>query len=513
MSKKIMKKIFVYTMAVLSAVAMTSSCAKMFEETNRPGGKTSDAEMNRDGWALMSQIQALENQAFPEQENTFQMNVDLIGNYCGRYMTHTQPGWNNNFVRMNAPEGWAAYPFRDCLPKVSTAMRELSLRVEKDSPYYCWAQIIRAAAMLRLTDTYGPFPIKDDGSYASQKDVYYSLLEDLDHATGILGPMVQADPSVTMGVPTKDLVYAGKMAQWVTFANSLKLRMAVRMRFADPAKARAVAEAAVQEGVITANEDNCTIGFAPNGQYKTSVEWGDSRACADIESYLTGYNDPRLTLYFKATEKAGPRSVVGCPASATIGDNPTAKQMYSAANVDASTRGVWMTAAEMFFCRAEGALAGWNMGGSAKDLYENGIRASFGQWGAGNVDSYIADAVSQPANYVNVDGGYGRSAYPRVTDVTIAWRDSDTDERKLERIITQKWLALFPCGDEAWNELRRTGYPKVFTLSPASVTGAQVPNRVPFDPKEAVNNRDNYQAAVSMLGGADDYLTKMWWQR
>lgn len=508
-----MKKTFVYIAAAVSALAMLSSCAKIFEDINRPGGKTSNEEMNRDGWALMAQIQALENQAFPEQENTFQMNVDLIGNYCGRYMTHTQPGWTNNFVRMNAPEGWASYPYRDCLPKVSTAMRELSRRVDRENPFYCWAQIVRSAVMLRLTDTYGPFPLEDDGSYASQKDVYYSLLEDLDHALGILGPMVQADPALTMGAAAKDLVYGGRMAQWVRYANSLKLRIAVRMRFADPAKAQSVAEAAVQAGVITANEDNCTIGFSPNGQYKTSVEWGDSRACADIESYLTGYNDPRLTLYFKPTETTGARAVIGCPASATIGSNPTAKALYSAANVDSGTRGVWMTAAEMFFCRAEGALAGWNMGGSAKDLYEEGIRASFAQWGASGVDAYLADAASQQANYINAEGGYGRSAYPRATDITIAWSEGDSAERKLERIITQKWLALFPCGDEAWSEIRRTGYPKVFTLSPASVTGADVPNRVPFDPREAVNNRENYQAAVQLLGGADDYMTKMWWQR
>jgi hypothetical protein len=264
---------------------------------------------------------------------------------------------------------------------------------------------------------------------------------------------------------------------------------------------------------MTANADNCATDFQPNGQYKTSVEWGDSRACADLESYLTGFGDPRLTLYFKPTATAGPRAVIGCPASATIGDNSVAKGLYSAANVEASTPGVWMTAAEMYFCRAEGALAGWNMGGTAQHLYEEGIRASFEQWGASGIDAYLADQTSQQANYANADGGFGRSAYSRVSDITIAWREGDTDERKLERIITQKWLAMFPYGDEAWAELRRTGYPKVFALSPAAVTGADVPNRVPFDPKEAVNNRENYQAALALLGGADDYMTKMWWQR
>lgn len=74
--------------------------------------------------------------------------------------------------------------------------------------------------------------------------------------------------------------------------------MAIRMRLAEPEYARTVAEQAVADGVITSNADNATILYVPNGLYKTSVEWGDSRACADIESYMTGYNDPRLTQYF-----------------------------------------------------------------------------------------------------------------------------------------------------------------------------------------------------------------------
>ena len=56
--------------------------------------------------------------------------------------------------------------------------------------------------------------------------------------------------------------------------------------------AKQLGEQAVQDGVITSNDDNCAIAYTPNGQYKTSVEWGDSRACADLESYLTGYKRP-----------------------------------------------------------------------------------------------------------------------------------------------------------------------------------------------------------------------------
>ena len=81
-------------------------------------------------------------------------------------------------------------------------------------------------------------------------------------------------------------------------------------------------------------------------------------------------------------------------------------------------------------------------------------------------------------------------------------------------LITQKWIALFPDGQEGWNEIRRTGYPKVFPVA-QSTSGytIKVPNRIPFDSDELINNRASYEEAVQMLGGADNYATKMWWQK
>ena len=322
--------------------------------------------------------------------------------------------------------------------------------------------------------------------------------------------MVAADPNLTVSADY-DHVYGGKFAKWLKFANSLKLRMAIRMRFADPAYARQVGEAAVAGGVITSNDDNLEITYVPNGQYKTSVEWGDSRACADIECYMNGYKDPRITKYFKATETAGDRAVIGCLAGAAIGNKATAMSVYSAANIEQNSRGVWMTAAEITFCRAEGALAGWSgMGGSVEELYNQAIRLSFEQWGAGGVEAYLQDATSTPAAYVDAEGGFGK-AMPAASTITIKWDESASNEVKLERLITQKWIAGFPNGDEGWAELRRTGYPKVFDV--ARNTTIKVANRVPFCTEEPINNKDNYEKAVQLLGGADNYTTKLWWQR
>ena len=141
------------------------------------------------------------------------------------------------------------------------------------------------------------------------------------------------------------------------------------------------------------------------------------------------------------------------------------------------------------------------------------MKLSFDQWGASGADAYLADATSTEANYQDANGGYGHDE-SAVSTITIKWDDSASDEVKLERLITQKWIALFPEGQEGWNEIRRTGYPKVFPV--AQSTGSyniRVPNRIPFDNDETINNAANYVKAVELLGGADDYATKMWWQK
>ena len=82
-----------------------------------------------------------------------------------------------------------------------------------------------------------------------------------------------------------------------------------------------------------------------------------------------------------------------------------------------------------------------------------------------------------------------------------------------DRIIQISYIKVFPDGQEAWSEIRRTGYPKVFPSAQSTAYDLTVPNRLPFDYMEPVNNPDNYQKAVQLLGGPDTYATKMWWQK
>ena len=516
MKKNHIIKYFAYTAIAAASLAMTA-CTAGFEEANRPGEDLSGEELSRDNYNTGSFLVQMQNEAFPEQENSYQMNQDLIGNYLGRYMTYANNGFSgNNFAKMNAPVGWVRYPFADSMPKTVSAFNEIRRLTGTESLSYAWALILRAQSFLRLTDMYGPMPIgaeEDATAYSSQEKIYTTLIDDLNKAVAIIDAMISANNGTLVQFKDSDKVYGGNFVQWVKFANSLKLRMAVRMRFVAPDLAKQVGEEAVAAGVITSNADNCAITYTPNGQWKTSVEWGDSRACADIDSYMNGYGDNRITKYFKATATAGDRTIIGCRAGANVGNKTVADAIYSAANVENNTPGIWMTAAEMTFCRAEGALAGWaGMGGSVESLYNEAITLSFEQWGASGAADYIKNRTATPADYSDADNGYGGS-HGKMSSVTIRWDESASDEEKLERLIVQKWIALFPDGQEAWCEIRRTGYPKVFPVAQSTSYSIEVPNRIPFDYTEPVNNPANYAKAVALLGGEDNYATPLWWQR
>lgn len=506
-----------FAVASVAVVGLAASCTAGFEEANRPGEAVNAEELNRDNYNTGSFMVQMLTEAFPEQENTYQMNQDLIGNYLGRYMTYANNGFSgSNFAKMNAPVGWVAYPFNDSMTKTVSAFNEIARLVKPESLAYSWALILRAQSFLRLTDMYGPMPVGlevDSKAYSSQEAIYKALVSDLDQAISTINGMISANGGKLVQFTGSDQVYGGDFTKWVKFANSLKLRMAIRMRFVAPDYAKIVGEQAVAAGVIESNDDNCSISYNPNGQWMTSVSWGDSRGCADIDSYMNGYNDPRITLYFSATATAGDRAVIGCRAGANVGNKTIADAVYSAANIARDSRGVWLTAAEMMFCRAEGALAGWSgMGGDVETLYNQAVTLSFDQWGAKGAASYLADDTSTPADYTDADGGFGGS-HAKMTSITVKWDETATAEEKLERLIVQKWIALFPDGQEAWCEIRRTGYPKVFPVAQSTSYSIEVPNRIPFAYTEPTNNPANYQKAVQLLGGADDYATKMWWQR
>ena len=238
---------------------------------------------------------------------------------------------------------------------------------------------------------------------------------------------------------------------------------------------------------------------------------------------MNAYNDPRREKYFIKSEwdgaeytYCGIRRGIVRPAISEEGHR------YSGINLTAQSPLVWMNAAEVAFLKAE-AAAVYNItfadGGSAQSYYEQGIRLSFSQWGAEGADAYMAQSSPVSVSYDdpwtndNPNGTVSNISAPAV-----AWDDAATPEEKQQRIITQKWIANWILGNEAWADYRRTGYPVLFPASDAGnlsrgvVDSNKGARRMPYPQSEYTNN-PYMSEAVTMLGGADNMGTDLWWAK
>jgi hypothetical protein len=142
------------------------------------------------------------------------------------------------------------------------------------------------------------------------------------------------------------------------------------------------------------------------------------------------------------------------------------------------------------------------------------------EWGkSGAYSTYINDATSTQQPYTDPKNATNSVAPgdPVLSTITIKWNDADSFERKLERIITQKWIALYPDGSEAWAEQRRTGYPKILpniiNNSQGTISTKDFIRRIPIPLKYRENNGPGYQRAAATLGGPDTGGTKLWWDK
>lgn len=419
-------------------------------------------------------------------------------------------GWNNNSwysSTNNVMNNWL-----------------LMKRNEVDIKYpdlYAIATIIKVAAVQRLVDTFGPYPYTQYGegstvAFDSEEEAYNAFFLDLDTAVAALQAAEIADPNadVVRFAKWDRSSLGGEYTNWIKAANSLRLRMAVRISGVSPARAQQEAEkavAAANGGVLEQAFE--IILTATNPYYTFANAWSDTRLSASIETYLTGFEDPRLEAYALpatdadvAGEIKGIRPGVAKPDKARyIG--------YSLPNIAQTDPIKVIDAAEGYFLRAEGVLRGWNMGGgTAQQFYEDGIRASFAYNGVSGVDEYLSGTGTQIA-YVDPKNTANNSI--PLSTVTVQWDESVSFEEKLEKIITQKWIAIYPEGTEAWSEFRRTGYPRMYpvmlSFNPDLPLGTFIkrltyPLTVISASGQAVTDAVN-----NHLGGNDSAATPLWW--
>ena len=524
---------------IAAAMAATMSCTDGFLERNTNPEEATDEMLGWDNLLTGSAFAQMTRNIIPTYQfigdeeygsANYQVVQDLTGNLFANYIGVINAGFTANNVYNITSKAWYEAMFNDAYVRATGSWETLNLHREDAPEAAALGDILKVAVMHRVTDTYGPVPYSEIGSgnvtlkYDSQKDIYTKFFEELDAAIATLTSFWQAQPDTKL-LADFDNIYGGNVANWLKFANTLRMRLAMRVVYADNDLAMAQADAALANpaGLMTSASDIAyynkpSAGKWENPLYVIQNSFNDDRIGATIETYMTGFNDPRLPKYFIAGSDGGYHGVRN-------GINVTAayatSDLLSTFNCTNNDNMLIMNPAEAWFLKAEYWLRKGDKA-QAQSCYEEGVRTSFNVWGASGADDYLSDTEHTPGSYKDVVSA-GNSYSSQLSDITPAWNASASFEKNLEQIITQKYIAVFPEGQEAWSEFRRTGYPHVIPVvnnnSGGKISTERQVRRLNYPSSEYRTNADNVAVAVvtmngeSSLGTGDNGGTRVWWDK
>ena len=347
-------------------------------------------------------------------------------------------------------------------------------------------EVVELFAWHLMVDMFGNIPyteaLTDDvtPAYDKDADIYNSLATRLDAAI--------ANLSGDSGLGNTDVVYGGDADKWKKVANSLKLRMAIRIADVNPGKAKTMAEQAIP-GVMTSRADDFQLVFqtAPphtNPLWLDLIQSGrsDFIAASSIVEPMTALSDPRLDKFFKdpVDDGTGTVRILG----GTYGDNNNynAFSHPGTRQLDPTFPGKILSYTEVQFLLADAAERGFSGAGSAADRYAMGVTSSILEWGGtqADADAYLAqEAVA----YATAPG---------------TWK---------QKIALQKWIALYDQGFEAWTTYRLYDWPAL----PMAVQAQMFPpTRYTYPVTEYTLNETSVAAASAAIGG-DALHSKIFW--
>ncbi len=361
---------------------------------------------------------------------------------------------------------------------------------ENNTNYQGVALVLRSWVFSLLTDAYGDIPYSQAAAidkylspaYDGQRDVYLGLLADLKKAQTLLTPS-----SAKIG---GDLIYQGNILSWKHLANSLRLRIALRISDREPAIASQTLQdiAAEGSGYIASNAETAQLTYldSPNQNPISNLfdTRDDYRISKTMVDKLDSLSDPRLPVYASPTKNPTPKTYVGIPNGLLVGDasslgfNTTSRpgQYFLAPHAPA----VILSYSELLFDRAEAAARGFTSE-NPQELYLGAIQASLNQY-------QIAPGLA--ATYLSS---------PLIAYNPVNFKQS---------IGVQKWIALYGEGPEAFAEWRRLKYP-VLKPAVAGVLNGAIPRRFIYPGTEQALNGKSYTAAVSHQG-PDLLTTRLW---
>lgn len=425
-------------------------------------------------------------------------NNTVAGWHAGNLLA--QHSANIEFLPVDRYNLGSNTPYWNATYRLLNDLRSMEQAAPDNEAYRALAMIMRAYLGSQLTDLWGDVPFFEATRGASEGNFTpaFDRQEDIYTAeSGILDLLRQAVALLknTNDRVAGDLMYQGDLSQWVKFANSLRLRYL--MRIIGQQEVSSEIQAIVQQGdILQSNADNALIPYlasAPN-QWVIFTEregrYTDVRMSTTIEEVMTELQDPRIAVFFKPTVAS---VAEGMPAYRGLpnGLSRESQNQYNFNDISLLGRilrdvpdgvdAVFMKYSEVMFLLAEAANRGLIVSDAA-DYYRQGIAASMDYFD------------------VAVDADYYEQPAVRLTGMN-----------DLEKIMTQKWLALFLNGYEAWFDIRRTGFPEMF-ISPDNLNQGMFPVRYTYPESEQAVNGSNYQIAVQNMGG-DTYNNKGWWEQ
>ncbi len=551
-----MKKI--YKMAMLASCAlgllMTNACTEKFEEMNT-NPKIVTSELIDPG-LLLTYVE------WNSVVGNSSYGNGTYGCYCGM----STRGDNNPFNETDAPAEWS-FQYGIAMNNLADIIHVIDSRKNKADLVNktAIARILKAWSASKLTDTYGDVPYFESclpvdvavfqPKYDTQESIYKDLFKELKEAAA------QLDASKA-SYGSADLIYGGNVEKWKKLANSLRLRLALRVRYADPALAAAQLSDLTEAGLITTVADDAYVKNTTEQQaymnpryatfiisYKTiSEEVGTHQVMIDLLKNDGIHYDPRIRIYadtVMATFKGGiSPNGYACPnwdyrGGPTLGNVPVEYKYPWGYNSTSKIADFWrvpvvapaiMKCSEVYFALAEAKLFGLlpaSFTGTANSYYQKGIDAGI-EWAKWFYNLTSPQIPALMKNYVHNKTYTGAPTwtdaevsqyleYKKIDDATIApfkatpiYTLSGSNEKQLEMIINQKMLALYPDEFQGWCEYRRTGYPKIPIGPDQSALQGKIPRRESWPTSEETRNADNYKEALKRYG-SDTRLNKMWW--
>lgn len=471
-----MKNMKKYLLILASIIIASCASDEKFEELNKdpnnPTSVSSEALFTSATKALFDQM---------ESTNVNNNIYRLLSQYWTEttYVDESNYDFNTRAIPQNH---WSRIS-RDVLFDLQDAKKLASNDKQK-----AMISVIEVYAWQQMVDTYGDIPYTDALKGAEEPTPAYN-----DDAAIYTDLIVRINDAITKlngagtGYTSADIIFNGDIAKWKKFANSVKLKIAMRMADANNTAAQTAAQEAVTGGVLASNSDNVILnyqGSTPNTNplWIDLVQTGrsDFLPANTIVDYMNAKNDPRRAYYFD--NNMGTNVYSGATYGAV--SNFLSYSHIGKAMHQPTFRGVLLDYAEVRFLLAEAVERGYNVGGTAADHYTAAIEANMTDWGVASADiaTYLA----------RTDVAYATA--------TGTWR---------EKIGFQFWLAMYNRGFEGWSVKRKYDAPAFNT---AAVSGLPLPTRYTYPLNEPTLNKSNYDAAKTAMGG-DTQTTKIFWDK